>query len=83
MVVAALRRLCARNCVLWSLPVGSRPFAHISADAALKQLRTLLAALGVVEADSFRTHDLRRGHAQDMVESGAKLVEILRAGDWK
>ena len=31
----------------------------------------------------YRCHDLRRGHAKDLVESGASLVEILSAGQWR
>ena len=31
----------------------------------------------------YGTHDLRRGHAEDMRESGCTLAEILAAGQWK
>ena len=31
----------------------------------------------------YRTHDFRRGHAQDLLESGATLAEILLAGQWR
>ena len=34
-------------------------------------------------AASYRTHDFRRGHAEDMREKGATLVQILRAGEWR
>ena len=30
-----------------------------------------------------RTHDWRRGHARDLQRGGARLWEILQAGDWK
>ena len=43
----------------------------------------MLAVVGVAEADAYRTHDLRRGHAEDMLLNGATLAEILRAGDWR
>ena len=46
-------------------------------------LRALLAAAGVPHADQYRSHDLRRGHAQDLVELGATLAEILAAGEWR
>ena len=39
--------------------------------------------LEVVDAMKLRTHDLRRGCTQDLVDSGASLVEILRAGEWR
>ena len=28
-------------------------------------------------------HDFRRGHAQDLLEAGASLMTILRAGEWR
>ena len=43
----------------------------------------MLAALYVKDADMYRTHDLRRGHAEDLRLNGATLGEILRAGDWR
>ena len=35
------------------------------------------------KAEQYRTHDFRRGHAEDLRASGAPLLEILQAGDWK
>ena len=49
---------------------------------ALKRLRALLAELRVAEASLYRTHDFRRGHADDMRRAGATLAEILLAGGW-
>ena len=46
-------------------------------------LRERLRKVGVENAGDYRTHDLRRGHAQDLVESDAPLKEILRAGEWR
>ena len=43
----------------------------------------MLAALDVKNACLYRTHDLRRGHAEDMRQNGATLGEILLAGDWR
>ena len=31
----------------------------------------------------YRTHDLRRGHAEDMRRSGCTLAQILQAGQWR
>ena len=49
---------------------GDKLFGEVSAASALGILRSALAMLQVPEAESYRTHDLRRGHAQDLVESG-------------
>ena len=43
----------------------------------------MLETLDVPEALHYRTHDLRRGHAEDLKLSGASLLEILRAGEWR
>ena len=67
---------------LSQLPLGTRPFSGITASMALKRLRALLAVLRVAEAFLYRTHDFRRGHADDMRRSGATLAEILLAGGW-
>ena len=58
-------------------------FDLFSAGEALRELRLMLAALDVKDAGSYRTHDLRRGHAEDMRRNGATLGEILLAGDWR
>ena len=42
----------------------------------------MLAAVGVDNAERYRTHDLRRGHAMDLQCAGAPLWEILEAGEW-
>ena len=65
-----------------SLPDGAEAFPGVTAAGALWSLRVVLKSVGVRCAGQYRTHDLRRGHAQDMLESGATLVEILRAGEW-
>ncbi len=38
---------------------------------------------GVPDARKLRTHDLRRGCSQDLLDSGANLAEILQAGEWR
>ena len=43
----------------------------------------MLGTLGVVDAAAYRSHDFRRGHAEDLRLNGATLAEILRAGDWR
>lgn len=66
-----------------SLPVGAKPFASFTPATALKVLRGFLDRGDVPEARYYRTHDLRRGHARDLQTSGASLVEILLAGEWR
>ena len=46
-------------------------------------LRRHAASLGFPEADKLGSHALRRGMAQDIVDSGGTLATLLRAGDWK
>ena len=57
-------------------------FEGISAYDARTKLREMLSAAGVQGSESYRTHDLRRGHALDLQLSGAPLWEILQAGEW-
>jgi len=59
------------------------PFATFSPAQALRHLRTMLLKMGVAQAKMYRTHDLRRGHAQDLVDRGATLAKILQAGQWR
>ena len=66
-----------------ALPAGTQPFAHLKAPQVLLALREMLAELKIPNAGSYRTHDFRRGHADDMRRSGSKLWEILSAGDWR
>ena len=83
---AAPRAPCtpwARGRRVSDLAFGLWLFGGISAAVALRALREMLAALGVQGASLFRLHDLRRGHAKDLQESGATLAEILAAGEWR
>ena len=66
-----------------SFAPGAPVFDGIDPGGALVQLRRLAAELGVPDASRLRTHDLRRGHARDLAQSGAPLSEILRAGEWR
>ena len=58
-------------------------FGCVRAATALSTMRFILVQMGVEQASDYRTHDLRRGHAQDLVESGAPLATILAAGEWR
>ena len=62
---------------------GGRIFGTISASSALRVLRSILEVLGVSDAALYRTHDLRRGHCMDLLESGAPLATILKASEWR
>ena len=62
---------------------GAQLFSSISPSMATNVLRQCLSEMGIDRASEFRLHDFRRGHAQDLLESGATLAEILRAGQWR
>ena len=62
---------------------GAKPFADWSGEVALRTLRRRLQIVGVSDAPSYILHDMRRGHAQDLLDRGAHLREILMAGEWK
>ena len=49
---------------------------------ALARLRETLVAMKVPGANQYRTHDFRRGHADDMRRNGKSMAEILRMGGW-
>jgi hypothetical protein len=55
--------------VLWhgffkNLPVGAQPWAGVSPNDAIRELRGTLEFLRVPEANKYGTHDFRRGHAK-------------------
>ena len=56
--------------ILEKAPRGKRLFHKISAAQALDSLRYVLAILKVKDADKYRCHDIRRGHALDLQASG-------------
>ena len=62
---------------------GSMPFEGISATKAMANMREVLAAINLPNADKYRTHDLKRGHTRDMTRKGHNLKEILVAADWR
>ena len=55
---------------------GSRPFGVLRIDSVLKSKRDMLTALKIPDADKYRTHDFRRGHAEDMRRNGATLADV-------
>lgn len=75
--VHRLLELCA------NLQAGDKVCRGLCAKRALGLLRKSLTDLGVDNAGQYRTHDLRRGHAQDLLQSGAPLAAILAAGEWR
>ena len=66
-----------------SFSAGASPFVEFDSKSALAVLRGWLNAMGVKDSFKYRTHDLRRGHARDMMRAGSRLCEILRAGEWR
>ena len=62
--------------------VGQPLFPKRTGTSVNKQLRALLQALGVQDADSYRAHDFRRGHAEDLRLAGVSLAEIMERGEW-
>ena len=59
--------------------LGTRPFAHITADAARNTLRAILRNMGVPNADAYNTKDFRRGHALDLQLSGPPTLPFFLA----
>ena len=53
---------------------GKKLFPGITAASALTMLREMLEVVGAQDARSYRTHDLRRGHAKDLQVSGWLLA---------
>ena len=62
---------------------GESLFPGVTAAKATRVLRVCLHGLGVPGHEEYRLHDFRRGHAMDLVASGAPLWEILGAGEWR
>ena len=80
---------CPATCVLhvfgaWAvqLPPLTLIFEQVSASSALARLRQRVADLGTPSPRHYVLHDFRRGHAQDLLDHGAHLAEILLAGEW-
>ena len=62
--------------------MGSQPFAMVSGRDGNHLSRPLLYLLWVADASKYRSHDLRRGHAKDLLEAGSPREVILVKGDW-
>ena len=69
--------ICEVTCPLHALrplfdnwAAGDQPFAGITAATALGTLRAILVTLQIQGAELYRCHDLRRGHAKDLQQSG-------------
>jgi hypothetical protein len=74
-------------CTFWALffvncHLGCGPFACLKSARVLLALRNLFVELEIPNARVYRTHDFRRGHAEDLKRCGARLYEIPAAGDW-
>ena len=66
-----------------SRPEGDAPWAGWCATSVRSALRAALRHARVGNADAYGTHSFRRGHAQDIVEFGGRVTDILTAGDWQ
>ena len=58
-------------------------FKCVPKNKAIRIVRHALAVVGIRNTAAYGTHDFRRGHAYDMLVSGATLAAILFAGGWK
>jgi len=55
---------------------GQRLFEDITPAAALKALREILVGIGLEQAEAYRCHDFRRGHALDLQLSGTFCLRV-------
>ena len=62
---------------------GAQPYAAITYKDALWRLRGSMSILGVKNASTYGTQDLRRGHTQDLKLAGAPDDTIRSAGQWR
>jgi hypothetical protein len=53
---------------------GAPLFGGISAADATEALRFILSELSIDQANAYRTHDMRRGHALDLQVSGSSAA---------
>ena len=69
---------------LGSLAMQEQLFTCTGA-SAMVSFRKRLVTLGIPEANTYRLHDFRRGHAHDLAVRGrgGGLAAILLAGDWR
>ena len=57
-------------------------WAQRGSQALLQSLRRRLCLLGVPNFHEFGLHSLRRGQAQQILDDGGSLADVLRAGQW-
>ena len=50
---------------------------------ALATLRDTMARIGIEHSERYWLRDFRRGHAKDLLDGGARLNQILQAGEWR
>ena len=62
--------------------VSATSFGHTGTAGARAKLKRRLRATNVVDATSYKLHDFRSGHAQEMASPGCSLAAILSAGEW-
>jgi hypothetical protein len=61
---------------------GKKPFIHYSPCFARSELKRRAELAGCSDSKLYTLHDLRRGHAQNIIENGGNLQHILSAGQW-
>jgi hypothetical protein len=64
------------------LEIGHKPWASISPNFARAKLRATLCNIAVPNSELYGTHDFRRGHADDLRESGIPITRIVAMGGW-
>ena len=65
-----------------ALPLGHKPFVHLTEAKALNDLRHLLHCMEIPDATLHRLHDLRRGRAEDIAVATKRMDAVQRAGQW-
>ena len=54
----------------------------LTAKVFLRRIREYAAEAGISNAAKLGTHGFRRGMAQDIVDQGGSLADLLKAGHW-
>ena len=63
--------LCLLSPLLVNAKAGGKLFPNVTTSNVNHVLRSMLAELGIPNAERYRTHDFRRGHAKDLQLAGA------------
>ena len=61
---------------------GQGPFSNISPCFARSELKRRDGLAGCLDSKLYTLQELRRGHAQDIIENGGNLQRISSAGQW-